>query len=301
MTREWLTRSARACLCLGAALASPALFAAEDDFELPPLDYRVEASAMYDTNIVRSRGPGNVLSDHMYNVNGVASLVHPLTENMRLKALGTAGYEAFSRYSRLSRFFLSAEGELQYRSSGEFAAPTFGLFGRAAVDFYDSTLRDGYRYTIEARVLQPLTDLVDVFGAIGYNIRDAKTKVFDLKDWSARVNFDYALAQKSTLYLGLEYRYGQSASSALPELAFVDIAQAIVRDDAFDDGRGAYRLKARTGIVTLGFSHGLQEDQSLDLSLRWVQSTALDKPTFPGAGTIRYHDVQASVAYLIRF
>jgi hypothetical protein len=115
------------------------------------------------------------------------------------------------------------------------------------------------------------------------------------------VNLDYALAAKSTLYLGIEYRRGQSVSSALPELAFVDIAQAIVRDDAFDDGRGAYRLKAKTGIVTLGFSHGLKEDQSLDLSLRWVQSTALDKPTFPGAGTIRYYDTQVSVAYLLRF
>jgi len=234
-------------------------------------------------------------------VNAAASFAHPLTENSRVKVVGTAGYEAFSRYSRLSRFFLSAEGELQYRPSAEFAAPTLSLFGRAAVDFYDSTLRDGYRYTLEGRVLQPLTDVVDLFGALGYNIRDGKSKVFDLQDWSARVNLDYALAAKSTLYLGLEYRRGQSVSSALPELAFVDIAQAIVRDDAFDDGRAAYRLKAKTGIVTLGFSHGLKEDQSLDLSLRWVQSTALDKPTFPGAGTIRYYDTQVSVAYLLRF
>jgi len=281
-------------------VASPAL-SADDEFQFPPLDYRVEASAAYDNNIARSRGAGNVLSDHIYNVNAAASFAHPLTENSRVRVVGTAGYEAFSRYSRLSRFFLSAEGELQYRPSGEFDAPTLSLFGRAAVDFYDSTLRDGYRYNIEGRVLQPVTDLVDFFGAIGYNIRDAKSKVFDLKDWSARANLDYALAQKSTLYVGVEYRYGQSASSALPELAFVDIAQAIVRDDAFDDGRGAYRLKARTWIATLGYSVGLREDQSLDFSLRWVQSTALDKPTFPGAGTVRYYDTQASVAYLLRF
>jgi hypothetical protein len=287
-------------LCLGASVASPAL-SADDEFQFPPLDYRVEASAAYDNNIARSRGAGNVLSDHIYNVNAAASFAHPLTENSRVRVVGTAGYEAFSRYSRLSRFFLSAEGELQYRPSGEFDAPTLSLFGRAAVDFYDSTLRDGYRYNIEGRVLQPVTDLVDFFGAIGYNIRDAKSKVFDLKDWSARANLDYALAQKSTLYVGVEYRYGQSASSALPELAFVDIAQAIVRDDAFDDGRGAYRLKARTWIATLGYSVGLREDQSLDFSLRWVQSTALDKPTFPGAGTVRYYDTQASVAYLLRF
>ena len=84
MTRECLTRSACASFCVGALLASPALFAAEDDFELPPLDFRVEASAMYDTNIARSRGPGNVLSDHIYNVNAAASL-KPLC--VRLKKL----------------------------------------------------------------------------------------------------------------------------------------------------------------------------------------------------------------------
>jgi hypothetical protein len=256
---------------------------------------------MYDNNIARSRGPGNVLSDHIYNMNGAASFVQPLTENTRVRMVGTAGYEAFSRYSKLSRFFLSAEGELQYRPSAEFAAPTLSLFGRAAVDFYDSTLRDGYRYNLEGRVLQPLSDRVDFFGALGYNVRDGKSAVFDLQDWSARANFDYALAQKSTLYLGLEYRRGQSVSSALPELAFVDIAQKIVRDDAFDDGRGAYRLKAKTGIATLGVSHGLNEDQALDFSVRYIQSTALDKPTFPGAGTIRYYDTQVSVAYLLRF
>lgn len=294
----WLTRGAFAGLCL--ALASSA-FPAEEEFQFPPLDYRVEGSATYDTNIARSRGAGNVLSDHIYNVNAAASFVQPLTEHSRVRVTGNAGYEAFSRYSRLSRFFLSAEGELQYRASGDFDAPTFSLFGRAAVDFYDSTIRDGYRYNIEGRVLQPLTDLVDLFGAIGYNIRDGKSKVFDLHDWSARANLDYALAQKSTLYLGLEYRRGQSVSSALPELAFVDIAQAIVRDDAFNDGRAAYRLRAETGIATLGMSHGLDENQSLDFSLRWVRSTALDKPTFPGAGTIRYYDTQLSVAYLLRF
>jgi len=297
---SWKWRAERGCaaLCLGLSTALPAF---ADDFELPPLDFRAEASFAYDTNIARSRGAGNVLSDHIFNVNASTGFAYPLDQNLRLKVLGNAGYEAFSRYSRLSRFFLGAEGELQYRSSGEFSAPTLSLFGRAAVDFYDSTLRDGYRYNIEGRVLQPLTDVLDFFGALGYNMRDGKSKVFDLKDWSARVNFDYALAPKSTVYTGLEYRRGQSVSSALPELAFVDIAQAIVRDDAFDDVRGAYRLKAKTWIATVGCSYSLLEDQSLDFSLRFVQSTALDRPTFPGAGTIRYYDTQASVAYLIRF
>jgi hypothetical protein len=291
----WLGRAMPATLCLGLASAPPALFADE------ALDIRVEASVTYDSNIARSRGAGNVLSDVIYNLNAGKNFVFPLDDHMRLTVLGNAGYEAFNRYSRLSRFFLGVEGELQYRPSGEFAAPTFGLFGRAAVDFYESDLRDGYRYTVGGRVLQPLTDRVDVFGALAYNVRDGKSKVFDDKEYSARLNLDYSLSAKGTLYFGAEYRRGQTVSSARPELAFVDVAEAIVLDDAFKDGRGAYRLKAKTWIATLGYSHGLQEDQSLDFSVRWIQSTALSRPTFAGAGIVRYYDTQATVAYLIRF
>ena len=284
-------------LCLGLAPVSPTLLADE----AKALDIRVEASLTYDSNIARSRGAGNVLSDVIYNLNAGKNFVFPLTENLRATVLGTAGYEGFSRYSRLSRFFLGVDGELQYRASGDFATPTFGLFGRAAVDYYDSVLRDGYRYTVGGRVLQPLTDKIDLFAALAYNRRDGKSRVFDNQDYSGRLNLDYSLSAKGTLYAGAEYRRGQTVSSARPELAFVDVAQAIVPDDAFSDGRGAYRLKAKTWIATLGYSHGLQEDQSLDFSVRWVQSTALSRPTFPGAGIVRYYDTQATVAYLIRF
>ena len=284
-------------LCLGLA-PTPSMLLAD---EAEALDIRVEGSVTYDNNIARSRGTGNVLSDVIYNINAGKNFIFPLTENVRATVLGTAGYEGFSRYSGLSRFFLGVEGELQYRASGEFAAPTFGLFGRSAVDFYDSDLRDGYRYTVGGRVLQPLTDKVDLFAALAYNVRDGKSKVFDNKDFSARLNLDYSLSAKGTLYFGAEYRRGQTVSSARPELAFVDVAEAIVLDDAFNDGRAAYRLKAKTWIATLGYSLGLQEDQSLDFSVRWVQSTAISRPTFPGAGIVRYNDTQATVAYLIRF
>ncbi len=288
-------RAMPAALCLGLASAPSALLAEE------ALDIRVEASVTYDSNIARSRGAGNVLSDVIYNVNAGKNFIVPLDDHTRLTVLGNAGYEAFNRYSRLSRYFVGVQAEFQYRPSGEFAAPTFGLFGSAAADFYDSRLRDGYRYSAGVRVQRPLTDQLDLFAALAYNVRDGRSKVFDVKDYSARVNLDYSVSAKGTAYLGADYRRGQSVSSAVPELAFVDIAQAIVRDDAFTDGRGAYRLKAETWIATLGYSHGLDEGQSLDFSVRWIQSTAISRPTFPGAGIVRYYDTQATVAYLIRF
>ena len=291
-----LAKSLLAALVVCACGMSSAVLADEE-----ALDIRVEASVTADNNITRSRGEGNRLADVIYNVNAGKGYIIEIDTNSRLSLLGSAGVEAFDRYSGLSRFFLGVQGELQYRASGDFDAPTLGFFARAAADFYESNLRDGYRYSVGARILQPLTDRLDAFASVAYNLRDGKSAVFDNHDYSTRVQLDYAVGQRSALYLAGEYRYGQTVSTAQPELAFVDIAQAIVRDDAFTDGRAAYRLKARTWVGTLGYSHGLRTDQSLDFSLTWVRSTAISRATFIGAETVRYYATQANLAYLIRF
>jgi len=286
--------NAVAALCLGVSCAPSALLAEE------ALDIGVDASVTADNNVARSRGEGNRLSDVIYNLSAGKRYVIPLSRNSRLSLLGSAGAEVFNRYSGLSRVFLGIQGELQYRSSGEFDAPTFGIFGRAAADLYESRLRDGYRYSAGVRILQPLTDRIEAFGALAYNVRDGRDRVFDNRDYSARLNFDYAVSSRGALYLSGEYRRGQTVSTARSDPA-PNVIEAEVRDDAFSDvARQAYRLKAKTEIATLGYSHGLGGDQSVDFSLRWVRSTVLPQPA-GGGETIRYYDTQATVAYLIRF
>lgn len=261
----------------------------------------LEAGVAADANVTRSRG-ADKLSDRSLGLRVTKSHVIPNTYNTRLALSGFAGVDAFDRYRGLSNLSAGVQGEFQYRSSGKFAAPTFGVFARATVDAYDSYLRDGYRHSVGMRMLQPLTDRLDLFAAIAYNERDGRSKVFDGHDYSVQFNFDYAVSGKDTIYLGGEYRRGHATSTARPSLDYVDIAEAIVEDDAFpNSGRWAYRLKARTEIATLGYNLGLHDDHSLDFSVRWVRSTALERPTYPGADTVRYYDLQAGVSYLIRF
>jgi hypothetical protein len=176
------------------------------------------------------------------------------------------------------------------------------LFGDATVEQYNSTLRDGYRYTLGARVLQPLSTSLDLFAAIACNKRDGKSQVFDDKDCGIRANLDYAVGPRSTLYGGAEFRHGDIVSTAQPSLAYRDVAKAIVSDDAFTDPlRQAYKLRANTMILTVGYNVAVRADHSFDLSLRWSRSESLEKPTFPGAESIVYTDLQAGVAYLVRF
>ena len=287
--------SAIAIALLSILCTPPALFADE------PLDIRVEAAVTSDNNVSRSRG-ADKLSDVSYGINVATSRNIALSSNTRLALQGSAGVERFTRYTGLSKVYAGFNGEFQYRRSADFDAPTFGLFARGTLERYESNLRDGYRYSAGARVLQPISTQLDLFAAVAYNVRDGKSTVFDNKDYSARMNLDYSLTSKSTLYAGGEFRRGDIVSTAQPALRYLDVAEAVVRDDAFTDGvRQAYRLRAATLIASLGYNLALQADHSLDLSLRWVRSTTLARPGFANAEVIRYYDVQAGVAYLFRF
>jgi hypothetical protein len=264
-------------------------------------DVRVEAAYTYDDNVSRS-GADNALSDRFFNLSLNAGTSFRPTRHMRLVLGAFAGGDGYDKYDGLSRYFGGIQGELQYRTSGEFDAATFGLFLKGSRDEYDSELRDGYRYTAGVRVLQPLTDRFDLFAALAYNKRDGKSTVFDTEDYSARLNFDYRLTRWSTVYLGGEYRSGDVVSTARPSLALITIAEAVVVDDAFTDTeRLAYRIKADTVITTVGYNLAFGEKHSLDFSWRWVQSKANDAPAFGTAGKPEYTVNQYSIAYLIRF
>lgn len=263
------------------------------------LDFGAGAAYAYDDNVTRAENAGDVLSDRFFALSVNAARSFQLSSHTRVVAGLVAGGEFFGEYDRLSRYFGEIQGELQYRSSGEFAAPTFGLFLRAALDEYDSGLRDGTRYSAGVRVLKPLTDRIEVFAALAYNKRNAKNAVFDTEDYSARVNFDYALTRRSTFYLGAEYRSGDVVSTSRPTAPLIAAADVIERDDAFTDTeRFAYRLKADTVIATLGYNWAFGERHSLDFSWRWAQSTARG-----GSGYAKpeYTANQYTAAYVARF
>jgi len=292
----WSRPVTASAVLLGALCGPSALLAAQ------PFDFRVEAAYTADDNVTRSSGAENVLSDRFYTLNLNASQNLPLSQHTRLVMLLFLGGEKYQTYDGLSRYFGGIQGEFQYRTSGGFDAPTFGFFVKGSRDQYESELRDGYRYSAGVRVLKPVTDRIDLFGSLAYNMRDGKSTVFDTQDYSARLNLDYSPARGSTVYLGAEYRHGDVVSTARPSLALIDIAEAIVRDDVFTDTeRLDYRLKADTVLATLGYNLAFGERHALDLSWRWVQSTAIEQPGFAGADTFRYYVNQLSVAYLVRF
>jgi hypothetical protein len=267
----------------------------------------IEAALTRDDNVNRADSSYRQ-SDTILGVNAGAGTAVLLSPHLRAVMTGSLAADRYQTHSGLNRLSAGARGELQYRPSGHFFAPTFGLFARVDLDNTRSALRDGRRFAFGVSAREALTDRIDVFGALERRVRDAKSDVFDVKDRSARFNLDYALARKVTLYLGGEYRRGDVVSSVAPSAESASISSAWDVDDAFDGSLLAYRYDAKTTVWTLGGNWALAPGSSIDFSARRATSTPTSEPYVwpptPGSGysgTTRYTANIYSLAYLMRF
>ena len=285
-----------------AAMACALSWAPAASAGLDDIRFRVTSDATYDDNISRAR-KDDKLYDSFATLNLGASMPWQLSGTSRLVLNANAGGEKFKRYTGLDRLYANIQGELQYRKSGQFSEPIWGVFVRQGEDWYDSSLRDGYRTSAGFSVRKPVTDKLFFFSALAYNLRDGRSKVFDTKEVSLKANLDYSLSRRQTLYFGLEGRDGDIVSTASPKLAYFDIAKAVVQDDVFTDTpRFSYKLKAYTGIATIGYNFALAERVALDLSYRAAYSRPHDQPPSVVTNeTIDYVDNQVTLSVLIRF
>jgi hypothetical protein len=305
MHRGGTTRRLRAAAIVALVGVSGSA-AAADPSETPSL--RLEASYTWDNNVNRGTA-ADTLKDWTIGVRATATGALPVSTHTRALLQGFLGTERFHTWNGLSRNFIGAQADYQYRSAGEFGRATYGVFARAQAEDYDSRLRDGYRYALGVSVLKPWTDRIQLFAALTELITDASSTVFDTQSTSLRGNVDWSLNNWNVIYLGAEYRHGDSVSSVCRNCDLTrtaglvnTAAPNIVQDDAFDDTvRDAYKLKANTWVLSLGYNHALTSSQSLDLSWRRVLSKGLNPAAPATQSDINYYVTQYSVAYLARF
>ena len=266
-----------------------------------PIDVQVDASYIYDDNVTRAKEGPDKMSDSIYSVNVSKSETYPLSENARFILNGSLGGERFQNFNGLSKISASVEGEYQYRESADFDEPTYGLFAKLTAERYQSYLRNGYRTSFGASVRVPLTDRIGLFGALSYNQRHGNSNVFNTAETAIRLNADYSLSARETLYATGEFRYGDIVSTGRPSLENVSVSKVFVQDDAYAGGQFfSYKLEGRTLLTTFGYNLGLGPRDSLDFSWRRVESTPSLRPSFLTSPK-SYIDNQWSVTYLVRF
>jgi outer membrane autotransporter protein len=270
----------------------------------PPLTdgVRVDGGYTFDDNVTRGRVDDEILSDKIYSLNVATDRVFPIDDNTRVVVTGLLNGEMFHTYTGLARLSGGLQAQLQYRGSAEFDAVTYAAFARGWLDNYNSQLRDGGRYSAGISARRSLTDRIDVYGELSFEGRRAQSAVWNLTDYVARLNLDYSLGRRGTLYLTGEYRAGDTVADGKASLENLSIADVFVKDDAFPGERlFAYRFDARTWVGLLGYNLPLGPRDSIDFSWRRVVSTPTARPAFDSPGPFRYVDNQYSVVYLLRF
>jgi hypothetical protein len=256
----------------------------------------------YDDNVTLGRAHDEILWDQSLALDVSASRALRIGDNVRLVVTGLLSGAKFNKYNGLSNLSGGLETELQYRRSGAFDAITFAAFARGWLDNYASHLRDGSHFSLGVSARGALTDRIELFGELARNERRAQSEVWDLIDYSARLNLDYSMGKSGTLYLDGEYRRGDVVSDGNSTLVNVSLAKVFVLDDAFPDRQlFAYRSEARTWISTVGYNLPLGQRASLDISWRRVQSTPTAHLDFDVQGSLRYVDNQYSIVLLKLF
>lgn len=293
------THIARAIFLLGLITCSTATHAASPSY-VEGINIRADAGFMADDNITRSKNPADKLSDQSLSVS--ANLPFTFMPGKHVRALfnGFLSGEKFVHYDGLSRVSAGVQGELQYRHSAAFFSPIFAVFGRTLTEQYQSRRRDSSRYSVGISMRQPVTDRIQIFGALTHHQRDAYSKVFTITEEAARLNLDYLLSPRGTIYMTGEYRVGDIVSTGQPTLELITNAKVYTPDDAFTDPQlTAYRFNGSTVLTTLGYNHGFSSKHALDFSWRRIESSPGQKKNyFTSSG---YIVNQFSLVYLVNF
>lgn len=268
---------------------------------MPKFGVRVDMGYTFDDNINRTKISSEKETDRIFSINLTKNKNIQIRQNTRLVLSGFLGGERAYYFNGLDRVTGGGQAEFQYRTSGDFLAATYGVFGRAATEQFNSVFRDGYRYTAGFTFRKPLTDRISTFAALSHIQKNAKEVTFDTKEISLRGNVDYMLSPDSTLYVTAEYRHGDILSTGAGSLENLDGSTARVRDDVFvRQNYITYRFGGDTVLATLGYNLALGPTDGLDFSWRRVESTPSSVPDYV-AHKKSYVDNQYSIVYLVRF
>ena len=264
------------------------------------LPIQVEAGYRHDDNINRSAEDHDVQSQLVFNTVVSTTRSYQLSDNSRFRMRNSLALEDAQEHQGLDNVSVAVKGEWQYRGSGQFGAPTYGLFGRLGYHHFDSDLRSGARYAVGANLIKPFNDRLSLFTALEHRIDDGDDEVFENDNTGVRAVLNISASGSGTVRFGAELREGDIVSSAAGSGNLSQISTALVEDDAyFNEDFIAYRFDGKSTIWTLGYNHALGPHDSLDFALQSVDSEATD--TAADSQETDYSSQRLSAFYLMRF
>lgn len=264
--------------CWTACLAAAALLSSQGAWSTPPkLRLNGSAGVGFDSNIGASQASEEKVDSAFYSALLAADYTWPVGEYFGVTARAQVQGDQYDKFDDLSNARALALLRASWKPGGSFFTPVLSAWGSTAHLEYGSRIRTGNEYRGGVFALQPLTTKLSLRAEVKGFHRRSEGRVFDLSGQSAVLSLGWAPLPRLSASLGFEYQTGDTFSSASPSLRIVQAAEVIEPDDAFggtDANQFAYRIDARTRIVTAGVNWRLARDLAVDAQLQSVSVDA---------------------------
>lgn len=258
--RQSLTLLILLCLSGAAGAASPWAFGGNLDLG-------------YDSNSGNAQGGTEAIDSGVANLNLSLGGQLPLTDRLALLLRGSLQHQQYERIEGLTNGKATALLRLLLRPGRDVQSPTFSLSASTAIWRFDSQQRDSEESRASLIWQQPLSTRFGTRLSVnGSRRRAPDSAVFDLDNRSLALDLEYQLTPALRLNTGYLYQRGDTVATSLPGPLILSAAEAVEPDDAFGNGRRAYRLEAATGVSSLGLGYALSQRWSLDFQAQHVSA-----------------------------
>ncbi len=241
--------------------------------------YSYDLAFIDDDNVRLAQEDEDIRSDRIISATVRAKGGKSLDSFSILNYGASATYNKFDTFDTLDNYEVEVNTRYRFALSSGFTSPIYSLGAKIGGREFDTEMRDATFVVLSADLNKWITDTINMTTGVGWNAQESKSEVFDTSEARIFVNFDTNFSSTDLIYTTFSYITGDTVSSATPSVGIVDVADAIEPDDAFggiDANQFAYRLKADTVVLTLGYNRIFTPDLSFDLSARFVESEAQD-------------------------
>lgn len=263
-------------------------------FEWPA--FNLDIAVVGDDNLNRAQQKTDISEDRFYDLRSNASYFFELNPLHALIASGTLSSEKYTDFTGLNKLATGLGLTWQFMTRTGFDAPVYAISLAVEAADYKTDIRDNRNTRLSAEMNQRLTDRITATYGLNTRRSAADSEVFDTRESRLFTNFDYVFNIDTTIYSTLSFIFGDIVSTARPTLNILNWAEVLQPDNAFggiSDNAIAYRLDARTRVLSLGINYAINEHHSLDFSSLFIKAAA--------DGNIEYDRTQFRASYLTRF
>jgi hypothetical protein len=274
------TTVTKALVLLGAGigLLGPCLVQADWGFD-------ATAGLAYDDNLSNGLEADDRKGDSAFTATASGGYYEQLGTSTGVGLSLLADTTDYLHYTGLTNVGLGARAQLRQKFGLGADAPWAAISAQAMHRNYHYDYQDGWAYDAAASAGKQLSERWSIRGIVRYDRYDAdqlqtpvlpgiSSAAYNVWGWNFGASLSVLLTENDALSAAYTWRNGTVTSVDQPDFEVLEYSSAVARDPVFGTSPRmvAYRIKAKTDILSLAWSHTLGRHAAVNLAYTYQLS-----------------------------